>query len=220
MDKTSYRVLTLAVSCMLFLSIIAERAVAWPCSPPGPEGCGDCYTCTSTGCEPYGDCWGGCPSCESCVNCYCQCNAECGCGGRTCPACKSCVGCNCELNGTCLKCSGYQPWSGADPDAGTPPDCNPHVSSRTLGSCVPSSNPEDTCTESSQATEHIITYFLEGPTIEEEGICAVLLALCLRYAENEYDEIQCAIEYANCINSYSDCLIAENSYYNYQTGCR
>jgi len=47
MDKTRYRVLTLTVGCMLFLSTTAQRVVAWPCL----SGCPDCHTCTSTGCE-------------------------------------------------------------------------------------------------------------------------------------------------------------------------
>jgi len=53
MDKTRYRVLTLTVGCMLFLSTTAQRVVAWPCL----SGCPDCQTCTSTGCED--DCESG-----------------------------------------------------------------------------------------------------------------------------------------------------------------
>jgi len=83
MDKTSFRVLTLTVSCMLLLSATAERAVAWPCPPPAPP----CHTCTPTGWEPYGDCWGGCPSCESCVSCWCV---------NDCIGCESCIGGSCQ----------------------------------------------------------------------------------------------------------------------------
>ena len=72
MDKTSYRVLTLTVSCMLLLSTTAQQVIAWPCL----GGCPDCETCTPTGCE---------------------CQADCGCGGRTCPdeVHYSCVECEC-----------------------------------------------------------------------------------------------------------------------------
>lgn len=73
MDKTSYRLLTLTVSCMLFLSITAEQVIAWPCPSPRPP----CHTCTPTG-------W--------------ECLAECGCGGRTCPDCWDCVNCECECD--------------------------------------------------------------------------------------------------------------------------
>ena len=69
MDKTHLRVLTLTVSCMLLLSITAQQVMAWPCPP-----CPDCETCTPTGCE---------------------CNAECGCGGKTCSGCCVCSNCSC-----------------------------------------------------------------------------------------------------------------------------
>lgn len=73
MGKTTCRVLTLTVSCLLLLSIITQRVMAWPCPP-----CPDCETCTETGCE---------------------CQAECGCGGKICPDCYNCENCNCVYVG-------------------------------------------------------------------------------------------------------------------------
>ncbi len=111
MDKTSYRVLTLTVGCLLLLSTAAQQVIAWPCL----GGCPACYTCTPTGCEPYGDCWGGCPSCELCVSCWCECLAECGCGGKTCPGCCVCSGCECVPDdskcGECGYCYGCSCWT-------------------------------------------------------------------------------------------------------------
>jgi len=39
--------------------------------------CDDCQYCYMGTCMPYGDCGGGCPACESCVSCWCQCTSEC-----------------------------------------------------------------------------------------------------------------------------------------------
>jgi len=82
MGKTSYRVLTLIVGCMLLLSTTAQQVIAWPCRPPG-EPCGDCYTCTETGCE--WDCGAG----ETCCGGICCdpddcCNGEYCCSGQEC----------------------------------------------------------------------------------------------------------------------------------------
>jgi hypothetical protein len=80
MDKKSCRVLTLTVSCLLFLSTTAQQVIAWPCNPPA---CPSCYTCTPTGCE---------------------CLADCGCGGKTCSGCYTCSGCSCVLNCSSIDC--------------------------------------------------------------------------------------------------------------------
>ena len=96
MDKTSYRVLTLTAGCMLLLSITAQRVIAWPCPP-----CPDCYRCTPTGCE---------------------CQAQCGCGGRTCSDCCVCSGCSCVPDNSkcdqanCYACDGCSCVYQCDPD--------------------------------------------------------------------------------------------------------
>jgi len=60
----------------LLLFILAIPAIAWDCEDPKP---GDCYECEDGDWVQYGDCWGwgGCPPCNSCVNCWCeyQCNS-------------------------------------------------------------------------------------------------------------------------------------------------
>ena len=84
----------LLTSVLLFR--LTVPAIACP-----PLQCPDCTYEHYGECVPYGDCWGGCPSCESCVECYCDCIAECGCEGKTCPTCESCVACSCECTAEC-----------------------------------------------------------------------------------------------------------------------
>lgn len=125
---------------VLLLSSFIAPAVACP-----PPDCGDCYYPDGDSCIPYGDCWGGCPTCESCVSCYCQCTSEC-CKDVHCgdPDCYDCVSCECvpvEVNSVssdndiaCVGCditftattspSGYESgvsWSapGGDPNSGS-----------------------------------------------------------------------------------------------------
>ena len=134
MDKTSYRVLTLTVSCMLFLSIIAERAAAWPCPP-----CPDCYNCTETGCvnrcnpDTQFCCGNSCCSKSKCCHngqCVNECPGNCcECVGNHClnvsgncdqVNCDHCVNCSCQYkcdhnkcescywgDGFCYVCGGY-----------------------------------------------------------------------------------------------------------------
>jgi len=181
MDKTSYRILTLTVGCMLFLSTTAQRVIAWPCPP-----CPDCHTCTPTGCEPYGNCWGGCPSCESCVSCWCQCTSECGCGGKSCTGCCECSGCSC-VGGDCPPCHDcntvtceceYQ----CDPD-----DCETCVD----GSCqVCGGDPNETCCdgtctpkcEDGEPTGECDT----SHNAEYECVGCVLIGDCSNYTMREY----------------------------------
>ena len=73
MHKTSYRVLTLTIVCIVLLSVTAEHAFAWPCTT-----CPACETCTPTGCE-----------------CYADGITKCGCGGKGCPGCCKCQDCVC-----------------------------------------------------------------------------------------------------------------------------
>ena len=132
MDKTSYRVLTLTVSCLLFLSTTAQEVSAWPCT-----SCPGCLTCRPTGCECLAECCcdgrtcsgccvcsgcscvgGSCPACKSCVDCSCECTSEC-CEDSDCgpPGCWNCVNCECEsqcnpdncqtcVDGSCQVCGG------------------------------------------------------------------------------------------------------------------
>lgn len=89
--------LILFLTCLLLLSGFTATAIAC-CEGPPP---GECYVCEDTVWVQYGDCWGDCPTCESCVDCYCDCIAECGCEGKTCPTCESCVACSCECTAEC-----------------------------------------------------------------------------------------------------------------------
>jgi len=83
MDKTSYRVLTLTIVCIVLLSVTAEHAFAWPCTT-----CPACETCTPTGCE-----------------CYADGITKCGCGGKGCPGCCKCQDCVCvEDDSKCTGC--------------------------------------------------------------------------------------------------------------------
>jgi len=50
-------------------------------------------------CMPYGDCGGGCPACESCVSCWCQCTSEC-CQDSDCDPSQHCENCQCACD-TC-----------------------------------------------------------------------------------------------------------------------
>ena len=65
------------LTCLLLLSSFAMPVIACP-----PPDCDDCYYWDGDDCVPYGDCWGGCPDCESCV--YCWCEWQCGVGGNCC----------------------------------------------------------------------------------------------------------------------------------------
>ncbi len=93
MKQTMSRTIDLLLICFLLLFCLTSRATATP--PP----CPDCYYWDSgeAGCVPYGDCWGGCPNCESCVNCYCHCTSEC-CEDSHCSGCCTCSGCSCVDN--------------------------------------------------------------------------------------------------------------------------
>jgi hypothetical protein len=85
--------------CLLTLWTFSPAALAC-CTQPPP---GNCYYCYNGVWVRYGDCWSGCPACESCPSCWCECNAECGCEGRTCPTCESCVNCSCQCIAECCQ---------------------------------------------------------------------------------------------------------------------
>lgn len=89
------------VGCLLLLCGIAVPATA--CCEGDPPG--DCYRCEDGVWVRYGNCWEGCPDCESCHNCYCQCTSEC-CEDLDCgpPACWNCVDCECEWDCTTGQC--------------------------------------------------------------------------------------------------------------------
>ncbi len=77
---------------LIFLLLFRLSAPAIACPPPD---CPDCHYREGYECVPYGDRWSGCPTCESCVDCYCQCTADCGCEGKTCSGCCNCENCGC-----------------------------------------------------------------------------------------------------------------------------
>ena len=125
------------LSCFLLLSGLSTPAMACP-----PPDCGDCHTWDPNikECVPYGDCWGGCPECESCVSCYCECTSEC-CTDLDCEyggeGCESCVDCICEDDdskcNSCQNCSDgecvLKPTSECDEDSDCGnPSCNECVS--------------------------------------------------------------------------------------------
>lgn len=125
MDKTSYRILTLTIGCIVLLSVTAEQASAWPCPP-----CPPCYyRCTETGCEyecgtGQGCCGGICydPDTKHCCGWaydghLCDSDEAC-CGGTCCdPAIESC----CD-DGSCKpKCEIVD---GEDCDKTSDPPCD------------------------------------------------------------------------------------------------
>lgn len=98
------------LACALLLSRLTTLVLASGCIP-ACEGCQNCeegvcvdrdylcnpcHYCYMGTCMPYGDCGGGCPACESCVSCWCQCTSEC-CQGSDCTGeCHNgCSGCSC-----------------------------------------------------------------------------------------------------------------------------
>lgn len=98
------------LACALLLSHLTTTLLGSGCDPPctGCQNCEDgvcvdrdylcpdCHYCYMGTCIPYGDCGGGCPTCESCVSCWCQCTSEC-CEDSDCTGeCHNgCSGCNC-----------------------------------------------------------------------------------------------------------------------------
>ena len=86
------RTIAFTLTCFLFLSGFAQMATAHPCGPPA---CPNCYRWNGEKCVPYGNCWGGCPDCYGCIDCYCQCTSQC-CSYAYCDECYDCVNCSCE----------------------------------------------------------------------------------------------------------------------------
>lgn len=98
------------LACALLLSHLTTTLLGSGCDPPctGCQNCEDgvcvdrdylcpdCHYCYMGTCIPYGDCGGGCPTCESCVSCWCQCTSEC-CEDADCPdeVHYSCIDCEC-----------------------------------------------------------------------------------------------------------------------------
>ena len=87
---------TIFLAYLLLLSILVAPAIACP-----PPDCPDCYYFDGDDCVSYGNCWGGCPDCHSCVNCWCEDDCSGGqtcCGGSCCDSaiCKTCVNGVCE----------------------------------------------------------------------------------------------------------------------------
>lgn len=99
------------LACLL-LSLLSVPAIACP-----PPDCGDCkeWDEVTQQCEwKYGaecETSGDCPTCEHCIDCKCECIAECGCGGKSCyygyPSCCFCLFCMCvetPCSGECETC--------------------------------------------------------------------------------------------------------------------
>lgn len=241
MKRLTNKAAVIFVTCLLFLGSFSACAFAWPCYPP----CDSCERCVNGSCIPcspccggiccgsgafccggccYNCCYGGscgCPGCCYCVGSSCvagTCTGCCVCSGcwcvpGTCPDCYSCASCNCQLDGTCMKCSGYEHWS--DGPGGTPPDCTTKVSTRTLGDCVASSNPDDTCTEGTHYTRHVTTYMPEIDPFWESFCFAEYLA-CIALVPPVLD---CWDIYQDCLDSHTECTIVESFYDTPQTGC-
>lgn len=110
------------LACALLLSRLTTLVLASGCIP-ACEGCQNCeegvcvdrdylcnpcHYCYMGTCMPYGDCGGGCPTCESCVSCWCQCTSQC-CQDSDCTlGCHRCSACSCtsrcELFDECEVC--------------------------------------------------------------------------------------------------------------------
>lgn len=106
------------LACVLLLSRLTTLVLASGCIP-ACEGCQNCeegvcvdrdylcnpcHYCYMGTCMPYGDCGGGCPTCESCVSCWCQCTSPC-CQDSDCEGvCCTCENCYCAKHD--LDCSG------------------------------------------------------------------------------------------------------------------
>jgi len=89
MKKRMSRAIVLVLFCLLIMLGLSSRATATP--PP----CPDCHFWNGDYCEYYGNCDAGCPNCESCLYCYCECNSEC-CSYHDCEAGQECVDCECK----------------------------------------------------------------------------------------------------------------------------
>jgi hypothetical protein len=87
----------LLTSCLFFRFSMPVLA----CCEGNPPG--ECYTCQDGVWVPYGNCWGGCDNCYSCVNCWCSCTSDC-CGEWMCSTCQTCINCKCECRSTSPCC--------------------------------------------------------------------------------------------------------------------
>jgi len=116
MKKRMSRAIVLVLFCLLIMLGLSSRSTATP--PP----CPDCeyWSFIEERCIPYGDCWGGCTNCKTCVDCWCRCLAEC-CFDAHCSGCCKCSGCQCvddtpSCFGGCYACIGCGCIYQCDPD--------------------------------------------------------------------------------------------------------
>jgi len=99
--------ITFLFAYLILLSfMLVEAAMAWECPQPPPSGC---YTCQDGVWVKYGNCWAGCPVCNSCQSCWCTwaCGTGVCCNGSCCPAGKFCINneCkDCRTDSDCLDC--------------------------------------------------------------------------------------------------------------------
>jgi len=63
MKEIMLKFVVLFTFCSLLLFRFTSQVTA--CGPPD---CGECEGWNGEECVPYGDCWGGCPDCESCCD--------------------------------------------------------------------------------------------------------------------------------------------------------
>lgn len=100
-----------------------------------------------------------------------------------------------------------------------PPDCiGDYVATRTLGTCVDSSNPADSCTEGTHKTRHIIMYM---PWIDPfwDTFCFGEYMACMGLIPPNplidcWDDI-----YQPCLDSHTECISIGSFYDTPETGC-
>ena len=125
----------------------------------------------------------------------------------------------------CSKCVGYSGWQ-SNSGYGEPPDCDPKISTRTLGSCEDDSPNTGTCTENSKATKQETSYTLSYNTACEIA-CGVALAACgvtcdlLPYPLDTACQTNiCDPAYEACMELCQECVILDGpTYSDYQNGC-
>jgi hypothetical protein len=117
----------------------------------------------------------------------------------------------------CSICVGSSGWS--NNGEGTVPECNTRISTRTLGSCT-SASTTASCTENSKATKFTITYRPDYGTLCYLG-CVAAEVCCKLACEGD---IACLEEcdnqaYVCKLSCVEDCIIVDQEYSDYATGC-
>jgi len=105
------------VTTFLLMFFGLQTVYAWQ----GPPQCPPCSYWNGVKCVSYGDCSGGCPACESCVDCWCECTSQC-CDNSDCGGCCKCSNCSCVSDNSgcsqanCEQCSNCGCQSKCDPE--------------------------------------------------------------------------------------------------------